>query len=155
MLKNYIFTKSIMKINISKKMNIYKSKFLNIDFEEEKKLFYFTWLDTTLNMKKKDYEQEMLNYLEEVKKYKPFILLVDDRQMQFVISVELQEWIGENILSKVSDFGLSAFAVVMNADTITKIATELAVDENPDPDALKSAFFENIEEAKQWLLHQI
>lgn len=135
-------------------MNIYKSKFLEISFSENKNLLYFTWLDTTVEMNEEDYKSEMLNYLEELKKYAPSILLVDDRQMQFVISVELQEWIGANIFSVGIEVGLKAFAVVMNEDIITQLSTQLSAEENPEPEILKSAFFDNLEDAEQWLLNQ-
>lgn len=135
-------------------MNIYKSEFLDLNFSPEKSLFYFTWLETTSEMDEDDYKTQMLNYLEEVKKYKPVNLLVDDRKMNFLISITLQEWIGENVFPVSIEFGMKAFAVVMNEDIIQKITVEQSVRENPEPNALKNAFFENIEEAEQWLLSQ-
>lgn len=131
-------------------MEKYKSKFLSIEYFDAEKLTVMTWFRETETMSEKEFKQELFAYLEIVRKFSPNCLLSDTRNMFFPTDPELQEWTNKNIFSPCLELGVKKVAYVMSTDIIAQLSIEQVMGESFGA-KFSSKFFDNMEEAKDWL----
>jgi len=81
-------------------------------------------------------------------------VLMDNRQFVFTISPETQRWVNEQIFPVFIRRGARYGAFVVSGDIFTNISVEQTLDEK-EAKAFVIRYFEDIEEASQWLQHNV
>lgn len=132
-------------------MEVYKSEYWTIFYEEELKLLTPVWNDKSSDMTEDSYKSEMENYTQTVEKYKPQQLLIDCQNFYFPITPEIQEWIDKTIFPKVLGVGVEYVAIVIPSELIASLSIQQAMEE-PEGIKFRTCYFDNRESAKEWLL---
>lgn len=132
------------------KKEVYKSKYLTIIYDSEKQLIAEVFNKATEDMTKEDYKAEMLELLEIIKKYRPQNALVNLIDLMFPIEPEIQQWQKENVFDKGNELGLNKAAILLSRDLFTQVSIEQSLEEADDGE-LENKYFDNEEEAMQWL----
>jgi hypothetical protein len=96
-------------------------------------------------------KQELLNYLDAVRKHRPTRVLVDMSNMVFTLHPKLQDWINQTIFPAVLKIGVLNFAYVVSQDFFAQLSVRQVLSEL---DGLKfnSEYFDHKEAAKRWVL---
>ena len=131
--------------------NMYRSKYITVDYFQEDNLIETFWLPETEKMTEDEYKQEMLNWLDACLKCKPTKNIPNISDMRFVVSPEMQEWTNENILISLLDMGLKWVAIVFdNPDFIAQLSLEQVMEE-PKGKEFVTRWFVKKESAIDWL----
>lgn len=131
-------------------MEVYKSKYWTMSFENNNKLLVLVWHETTEDMSDKIYKMEMEKYTEIVEQYCPNKLLIDCRKFYFSITPDLQEWINNKIFPRVLAVGVRLVAIVIPIEFITQLSIEQAMEET-NAMTFTTAYFDNVPTAREWL----
>ena len=76
-------------------------------------------------------------------------VLADIKDMK-IIAMEDQQWLNEEFLPRATTFGFKAIAIVKPNYYFNKVAVE-TISYKADKEKLTINFFDNVEEAKEWL----
>ncbi len=115
-------------------------------------IFVFRWKPETVMMKEKEYIQEIILDADVIRKHrKPYILLLT-KEMQFVISITLQEFANDILLPAYNDSGVKKLAVVVPEHMIVTMSVEQTIEERRLLHSFETRFFSDEEEAREWLL---
>ncbi len=108
-----------------------------------------TWHNSNADMTDENYKQEMLIFVEKFNKdAKKF--LIDSIGINKVIPVGLQEWVGQNIASKlISQVEKAAF--IVPEDIFEEVSIEQTNEEHADT-IEKTRYFSSIDDATKWLV---
>lgn len=130
---------------------IYQSKFIIIEVDVGKKLLLTTWTEETQILEDKIYREEVLNYVEYLKKYQPKFLLNDIRLFMMPLVPETQEWLAE-LISEILNQYVEKYAIITPEEFIPQLAVDQAVDEVKKlGNATIFKHFDSIDEAMDWL----
>lgn len=132
-------------------MEVYKSKYLQLEFYDEHSCIEMNWLPATAKMNEDDYKQEMLNYLENIRHYLPTKVIVDSRNSFYPLHPALQEWMDTTIFPPSLEIGLNKAAIVESTDMIHQLSVEQVMEEK-NSSLFMTRYFKTKEEAKEWLL---
>ncbi|WP_027001750.1 STAS/SEC14 domain-containing protein [Hugenholtzia roseola] len=133
-------------------MNVYRSHFKDINFDPETKLIEVIWSPESADLDEESYKNDLLAYRKAALENRPTYVLGDMREMRYVVSPELQDWVNEEILPAVFGMGtIERVAFVVSADLIAQLATEQIMEESTGAN-FNSRYFETREEAIAWLL---
>ncbi|WP_338767883.1 hypothetical protein WAF17_06650 [Bernardetia sp. ABR2-2B] len=132
-------------------MEVYKSKYMLLEYWEEYNLIELTWLPETENKTEEEYKEELLNYLECCIIYKPTGLISDTREYFFTVSIELQEWTNTTVFTRLLELGLSRVAFVRSPELIAQLSIEQTLEEN-EGSKFTTQYFDNKESAKEWII---
>ena len=130
-------------------VNVVQDKFLNIDFDASKSVFYMTWSKTTVKMTDESYMNSILILKNAFLKYKPKHLLTDLSPGVFGIRPLIQEWTRDNLFVHYEGIVEKA-AFVMSNDIFTTLGAEQMVS-NEKSRKFPTKFFGNRAEAEEWL----
>ena len=142
-----------MRITLSTTSNKYFEAYFNKDFG----LYELYWLEASKDMTDDEYKKLMSQQLQAMHESNLFGIweyqLLDNRLNFFTMSPELQEWqnehIGTPMLQELGDYPKTAF--IQSEDFITQLSFEQTLDET-DETAGMVRYFDNVAEAKSWLL---
>jgi len=130
--------------------NLFKSKFVNIDYSKEKELILAQWSGNDEDLDEENLKSLILKFADFIKFYKPQLIVADEAERKIPYHIELQKWIANTTASAAISIGLKKFAIVLPIEFIAGLSTEQTVEELPTiPFELK--IFQNIEEAYSWL----
>lgn len=132
-------------------MEIYDSKYLKLKIDNENSILETHWKKPTSNMDEEDYKNEVEQIIKSCEKYNSKYILSDSSNFLFAIAPEVQDWIELNVTPKVIKFGLKKMAFAVSQELISQISIEQMMEEG-DTQQIKSAYFKNMEVAKNWLL---
>lgn len=128
-----------------------ENKYFTAEADKENGILKQEWLTTTADMDQETYKKYMLKYVEFYENHPMSKSMVDTRNFGFVIDVETQKWVNENIAPRLVALGMKKAAFIVSSDFISQISIEQAVDEqNENPYDMK--FFDNTNDAEKWLL---
>lgn len=122
-------------------------KTYNIYFDENINSVVMEWHGYATSKQFKDGTELMLNTLI---KHGASKVLADIRDMT-LIGMEDQQWINEVFLPRATKFGFKAIAIIKPRNYFNKIAVE-TISYKVDKEKLTINFFDNIEDARTWLL---
>jgi len=88
----------------------------------------------------------MLNTLIQTNSFK---VLADIKDM-ILIGMEDQQWLHDHFLPRAIKFGFKAIAIIKPDSYFNKVAVD-SISYKVDKDKLSINFFDNVEEAKEWL----
>lgn len=130
-------------------MEIYNDKFIKYVYEEKNSLLAFYWTKESENMSTEVYKELMIKGVEFLKSYNPKYLIDNSLEKTYVTTVEMQEWVAKNALSKIFENGIQKFAIIESKELIIQLSTEQAVEENKNS-KYGVKFFVNEQEAREW-----
>lgn len=132
-------------------MKVYQSKYLEVHFFADWQLIEMIWLPASTDMTTDEYKSESLIFLDFVQQLQPKRILADTRDLFFIIVPDTQEWVNEQILKPSQAIGLMQSATVVSQSIFTLISVEQMLEE-PEGLKINNRYFDNREEARQWLL---
>jgi hypothetical protein len=118
----------------------------NIYFDEEINSVVMEWNGYATSKQFKQGTELMLNMLIKNKSSK---VLADIKDMK-IIAMEDQQWLNEEFLPRATTFGFKAIAIVKPHYYFNKVAVE-TISYKVDKEKLTINFFDNSEEAREWL----
>lgn len=98
------------------------------------------------------FKEAMQAYATWVEAHRPTRLLLDNRQMKYIISPEMQAWVVENISPRTQS--IARIAVVVSPDLFAEISTEQGLDDIQKARSLQTRSFQTIEAAIRWLVEE-
>lgn len=128
---------------------IYQSKFQKITKRNTDNFFVISWFETA-EMRDEEYRQEILEQLRCYQEYKVKGSLIDTSTFEFGIVPDTQEWANQNIFPPAAKANLRYVALLVPQDFYAQLSIEQYVNEDKD-NLLHFHYFENIEEARDWL----
>lgn len=131
-------------------MRIYESNYLQIDSVDEQHLLELTWLPATTDMTSEEYKDEHINLLKFMLEQKTKRVLGNIKQLGFVVSPEVQEWMNENIFAPVIEKGFNKLAIVMSTEFLAQLSIEQAMEEEVGQKII-TKYFDDKEEAREWI----
>ena len=131
-------------------MNVYQSDYLQIDAFDEQHLLELTWLAATADMTDEEYKYEHVELLKFMLDQKTEKVLGNIKDIGFVVSPEVQEWMNINIFIPTMEVSFSKLAVVMSTEFLAQLSIEQALEEEVGQQ-LTSKYFDNVEEAREWI----
>lgn len=121
-------------------------KTYNIYFDKSINSVVMEWHGYATSRQFKEGTELMLNTLIQSNSSK---VLADIKDMT-LIGMEDQQWINEVFLPRATKFGFKAIAIIKPGSYFNKIAVE-TISYKVDKEKLTINFFDNINEAKEWL----
>ena len=118
----------------------------NIYFDEAMNAVVMEWDGYATSKQFKEGTELMLNTLI---KHHCSKVLADIKDMK-IIAMEDQQWLNEDFLPRATKFGFEAIAIIKPDFYFNKVAVE-TISYKADKDKLTINFFDNIDEAKEWL----
>jgi hypothetical protein len=123
-----------------------KTDIYNIYFDKEIHAVIMEWNGYATSKQFKEGTELMLNTLIKNNCSK---VLADIKDMK-IIAMEDQQWLNEEFLPRATTFGFKAIAIVKPHYYFNKVAVE-TISYKVDKEKLAINFFDNAEEAKEWL----
>jgi hypothetical protein len=118
----------------------------NIYFDKELNCVVMDWDGYATSKQFKQGTELMLNTLIKNNCSK---VLADIKDMK-IIAMEDQQWLNEEFLPRATTFGFKAIAIVKPDYYFNKVAVE-TISYKVDKDKLTLNFFDNVDDAKEWL----
>lgn len=123
-----------------------KTEIYNIYFDKELNCVVMEWDGYATSKQFKQGTELMLNILIKNNCSK---VLADIKDMK-IIAMEDQQWLNEEFLPRATKFGFKAIAIIKPKYYFNKVAVE-TISYKADKDKLTINFFDNRDEAKEWL----
>ena len=123
-----------------------KKEIYNIYFDKELNCVVMEWDGYATSKQFKQGTELMLNILIKNNCSK---VLADIKDMK-IIAMEDQQWLNEEFLPRATKFGFKAIAIIKPNYYFNKVAVE-TISYKADKDKLTINFFDNRDEAKEWL----
>ena len=130
-------------------MNVHQTKFVTVDFVEDKALLEYTWLAESFYMTTEQYKEELLSYYDLLVKYHPTKVIFDTVEMKFTISPELQDWTNEHVTNPSIALGLRKIGIIVGEDIFTTVSIEQTVEDSNVQ--MMSQFFNSMDSARKWI----
>lgn len=131
-------------------MDIYSSKFSNISTNSEKKLLVQKWKNRTKKMNDEIFKREMNHLKLAIKEFMPEILLINMKDLNFLVSTDQQKWVNETVNKTIIDTKVNKTAFVSSKNIGTEITVNQTISENYGAYMNKKVFKSKIE-AQKWL----
>ncbi|OJJ15164.1 hypothetical protein BKI52_39550 [marine bacterium AO1-C] len=130
---------------------VYKSNYQEIYYLKKDSELYFQWTPLTLQMGDEDYQQEVLQSLKYLKKYKPQKTLFNLKQFAYTIDPDMQAWVKKHFLDMMVQQNLTnVSALVISDDFFAQKSIEQSYEDTVQENY--SRYFDSEAEAKDWLV---
>ncbi|HAS42311.1 MAG TPA: hypothetical protein DCS93_17670 [Microscillaceae bacterium] len=130
---------------------VYKSNYQEIYYLKKDAELYFQWTPLTLQMEDKDYQQEVLQSLKYLKRYKPQKTLINLKQFAYTIDPDMQTWVKKHFLDMMVQQNLTnVSALVVSDDFFAQKSIEQSYEDTVQENY--SRYFDSEAEAKDWLV---
>jgi len=136
---------------------IRESKYLKNVFDAAHSLIENIWLPSTHTIESYQLEAIVMEEIEAlaslVRKYKPKLMISDERHRHFVYNIDMQAKVSMTVGIAMAEVQATKTAIILPDDFIANLSTEQTVEEfdkNINPIAV--AYFSNREDALQWIL---
>ncbi|AFM04437.1 hypothetical protein Fleli_2053 [Bernardetia litoralis DSM 6794] len=133
---------------------LYQDEYISITFEEENNLLIDTWNEKSENLSEERFKNLLLKFKEMVEQSNPKYVLTDVSTFMLPMTPELQEWTVNTItvpLSKEKDYSKHGF--IMPQEFIANLSIEQFTEET-NMNAVITRYFDELKEAKKWLLEE-
>lgn len=134
-------------------MQVYQSPYLQINLYLEDSLIELIWLPATLDITTEEYKHEHVELLKVVLEHKIAKVLANTKDLGVVITPEVQEWMNENIFLPAMENGFNKIAIIVSTEFFTQLSIEQAMEEEVGQ-KIKTGYFDNREDAKEWILKE-
>lgn len=136
-------------------MKIFENDFMTVEFvDNQGSIVLVNWNATTETFNNQSFKNCFTEYKENVlAEYEPVGILHDVMNFNFPITIELQEWVDNEINKYAVSLGTKYIGFVMPADIIVQLSVEQTMDESDKP--LDIRYFDNLEAAKLWITNSV
>ena len=131
-------------------MKKFQSKIQSIEHDSNKNLVTQTWTNQSKQLNADGFKSEMLELAKVFDQTQPEKVVIDMRNFFFAVVPELQNWVNDNVNSKLAKMENTKTAYIVSSDLFTKVSVEQTLDENAGVDMDKK-FFDDYNNAKAWL----
>lgn len=132
------------------KQEVSNLKYAQCYYDEDKKLIEQVFTNETEDMTTEDFKATMLEYVGLYEKYDINFVLVDSREMRYIVAPDVQEWVNTNIFPSLMPF-VKKIAFLVSSDIFEQVAIQQAIDDQKGDMPIQANYFDNEEEARQWL----
>jgi len=133
-------------------MQVYKSRFANAYFDEDKSLFTVVWSDSKQKMTENIFKKTIIEYIKILKEIKPRLFLFDSRTIVFPIEPELQKWINKNSLLQTKEI-IEKEAILIKKDIFMYLSAEQTIEIEKDFVSERMIFYDK-DVALEWLFEK-
>jgi hypothetical protein len=130
--------------------NYFDNQFCKIEYRKENSCVCHFWKPSTKSAGWNEIKAAFLKYFEAIQTNKPYSVIVDERDMGHVFSVEEQKWIDSDLMPKILASGMKRIAIIKSKDAFVELATELLMGEE-NASRLQINFVQTLEEAFAWI----
>jgi len=134
-------------------MEIYNDQYRKVVFEEENKILYLEWFEETLNMNEEEYKKASISIPAFAKEQKAIRVLINAVSSKFIVTPEIQNWVNKNTVHKYLEAGVQKLAILLPTELFTHISIEQLVDDNKSQVQKRIQYFEDQNEARNWLIN--
>ncbi len=134
-------------------MELYKSKYQVIEYNENDRMLRKAWTTQTELMSEEDFKSEVLKIAECLESVKPYRMCDNTQNFTFPISPELQTWVNTQIFPRFIAAGLIRYALIVSEEFIAQISIEQTMEEG-EGRKFTVQYFNSEESAKVWLLRR-
>ncbi|WP_027000553.1 STAS/SEC14 domain-containing protein [Eisenibacter elegans] len=129
---------------------VYQSTYLKIMFDTQYRLMERQWEKASTTISQTSFQEEMLQVLSMITKFRPLRVLGNTKDFHFVITPEMQSWADQEVYSQLGKLGVSRMAFVISEDFYAQLSVEQAIEESKKDYEVK--YFRSRAEALAWLL---
>lgn len=129
---------------------VYESIYQKSYFDEKNSLLTHRWKPASINLTVEECKKELLQQVHLIEELHPKISIADTTSFFFTISIELQEWVDQEIVPRAIKAGLKKMAFLMSKEFIAQFSMEQTLNEQ-NAQKFISAFFATEDEALEWL----
>ena len=109
-----------------------------------------TWEGENVHITQEELQTLILELSDCVRQHQPTYLLSDERNREFIYTVDTQAWVATTIATACIEAGLKKFAIIPSKDYIVELSTEQTVDEAGKL-PFEIQYFQNEADAVAWL----
>jgi hypothetical protein len=131
-------------------MKVYESQYKEVHFYPETQLLEEVWYEKSKLMREHEFKEEMLVYVDLLKKHQPQGVLVNSQKLLFTIAPSVQTWMAEQVFVVYPSVGMRYKAFVMSEEFFTHVSLEQHLEEDRT-NYFSSKTFETREAALAWL----
>ena len=133
------------------KQTVLKNKFCQHYYDDEKKMMEQIWTNESESMITEDFKSIMLAYITLYDKHDIQLVLVDSREMRYLVEPEVQDWVNKNIIVKMISY-LRKIAFLLSNDIFEEVSIKQAMDEQREELPFETKYFGDEQQARDWLL---
>lgn len=131
-------------------MQIENRKYVLIEYFSELSLLQYHWQSSNIDMTEDEYKAEMLNILALFRQYQVQNVILNARKSQFVITLDLQEWVNKNIIAIAASEGLKRVLVILSDELVANLSMEQMFEEDSHK-TFHTHYFSSVADAQEWL----
>lgn len=128
-------------------MKVYTSAYSSIELEDES-LLNVTWFKECKELGEEEVKKEISKVLAAVRKFEVKKVIVDARNYPFRTNDNIQRWINNEYIPKISDTTVQKYAIIVE-EMIT--STLDGLEDFYKDEIMEVKYFTNPEAARQWL----
>lgn len=128
---------------------VYQDNYLTMQYDAQKNLLITVWLSESEKLDDELIKQEIENTAKITEKYSPRFKIADDRNRNFMYSIEIQKWVADKLKTAYDNAGVEKFAILLPENIINQVSTEQTIAEaNAIEDRVQQ--FTSIKDAMEW-----
>lgn len=128
---------------------IRSNEYILVAFEPSQSMLFAKWQPSSAEISHEYFREINYVYVELVEKYKLNTFLLDTTEFGYTIEPDMQMWVAENILPKISDLGMKKIAFLVSHDFISQLSIEQTMEEKVFNFLVR--YFHDQSEAQKWL----
>ncbi len=101
-------------------MKLFTLDYVNIYYDEKKRLIEYRWKKNTENMDAQEYKNTVENIIKIVKTFEPKYIIGVLSDQKFTLSEDLMEWVNKNALERILEAGVEKYAFINSQNFIIK-----------------------------------
>ncbi|WP_338759374.1 hypothetical protein WAF17_11600 [Bernardetia sp. ABR2-2B] len=136
-------------------MEIYKSDYQTINFDESKSLLSKSWTSKTEDLETDTFRKEVNKIAECAEEQNAKYILDDTRSFAFTITIELQSWVDNEVFPRFIAAGLKKYAIIVSKEFIAQLSIEQTMEGDKGTQTFEVQYFDNTEEAHNWILNRL
>ena len=129
----------------------YESDYLTIKLDSNNKILYAYWASAKF-MLDGEFRKEFKSYINYVEQLKPKSIFADTTKAEYVVPVETQDWINENLMPVYEKQRVEKVAIIVSTSVVAQISIEQAIEDSDIITQTQTQYFDDNTNALNWLL---
>ncbi|WP_026999772.1 hypothetical protein [Eisenibacter elegans] len=126
---------------------IEESQYLQIVHDSSIKALIYSLKKGNYDMFDEDYKAGILRVLAASQVHRPLTVIANSYESEFTVSIELQDWLNNEVAVKIPPTGAKHMVIVPSKDFIVRLSVEQAVDDSAKP--ITITFATSLEDARR------
>ncbi|HAS40367.1 MAG TPA: hypothetical protein DCS93_07810 [Microscillaceae bacterium] len=124
-------------------------KFCQHYYNSDKKMLEQVWTNNSESMTTENFKSVMLAYVDLYKQYDVQQVLVDSREMRYLVEPEVQDWVNANIIAVILPY-LRKLAFLLSSDVFEEVSIKQAMEEQQEDLPFETKYFGDEQQARDW-----